>query len=129
MGVGSVVFASVPLVTFAAAVLHPLESFRWLTLGGGLLAIAGIAVMAGGAGTGAISLVGLLAMVMAVLCAAEAAIIAKRFPEGCNYSDPRLTSGITLPLPRRRHGVRSESRWRPQIGEPGISRRDSAWMA
>jgi hypothetical protein len=36
-----------------------------------------------------------------------------------------LTSGITLPLPRGLHGTRST----PQIGEPGISGRDSAWMA
>ena len=79
-GVAAVVFASVPLLTFAAAVTHRLEPFRWLTLAGGLLAIGGIALIVGGPGTGALSLVGILAMVVAAVCAAEAAIVAKRFP-------------------------------------------------
>jgi drug/metabolite transporter (DMT)-like permease len=80
VSVAGVVFASVPLVTFVAAVLHGLESFRWLTLVGALLAVAGIAVMVGGPGSDAPSLVGLLAMFAAGVCAAEAAVIAKRFP-------------------------------------------------
>jgi drug/metabolite transporter (DMT)-like permease len=80
VSVAAVVFASVPLVTFVAAVVHGLEPFRWLTLAGGLLAVAGIAVMAGGLGTGSVSVVGLLAMLAAGVCAAEAAVIAKRFP-------------------------------------------------
>jgi len=79
-GVAAVVFASVPLLTFAAAVLHRLEPFRLLTLAGALLAVAGIAVIVGGPGTGSISIVGVLAMVAASVCAAEAAIVAKRFP-------------------------------------------------
>ena len=80
VAVAAVVFASVPLVTFVAAVIHRLEPFRWLTLAGGLLAIAGIAVMAGGFGSSSISVLGLLAMVAAGVCAAEAAVIAKQFP-------------------------------------------------
>jgi drug/metabolite transporter (DMT)-like permease len=42
-GAASVVLASAPLATFVAAVLHRLETFRWLTLAGALLAIGGIA--------------------------------------------------------------------------------------
>lgn len=80
VSVAGVVFASVPLLTFVAAVLHGLESFRWLTLAGALLAVAGIAIMLGGPGAGALSLLGLLAMFAAGVCAAEAAVIAKRFP-------------------------------------------------
>jgi drug/metabolite transporter (DMT)-like permease len=80
VAVAAVVFASVPLVTFVAAVVHGLEPFRWLTLAGGLLAVAGISVMAGGLGTGSLSVVGLLAMFAAGVCAAEAAVIAKQFP-------------------------------------------------
>jgi drug/metabolite transporter (DMT)-like permease len=79
-GTASVLLASVPLVTFAAAVAHRLEPFRWLTLAGGLLAVAGIAVMVGGRGTGSISLAGLLALLAGAMCGAEAAIVAKRFP-------------------------------------------------
>ena len=80
VAVAAVVFASVPLVTFVAAVVHRLEPFRWLTLAGGLLAVAGIAVMAGGLGSESVSVLGLLAMVAAGVCAAEAAVIAKQFP-------------------------------------------------
>jgi drug/metabolite transporter (DMT)-like permease len=79
-GVAAVVFALVPLLTFAAALVHRLEPFRWLTLAGALLAVAGIALMVGGPGTGSLSIVGILAMVAAAVCAAEAAIVAKRFP-------------------------------------------------
>lgn len=79
-GVAAVVFASVPLLTFAAAVLHRLEPFRGLTLAGALLAVVGIAFMVGGPGTGSLSIVGILAMIAAAVCAAEAAIVAKRFP-------------------------------------------------
>lgn len=80
VSVAAIVFAVVPLVTFVSAVLHRLEDFRWLTLVGGLLTIGGIAVMTGGTGNGSISVVGILAMLAAAVCAAEAAIIAKRFP-------------------------------------------------
>lgn len=79
-GVASVVLASVPLVTFIAAVLHRLEPFRWLTLVGALLAIAGITVMVGGPGTGSLPLAGLLAMLVAAAFGAEAGVVAKLFP-------------------------------------------------
>lgn len=79
-GVASVLFASVPLVTFVAAVAHRLEPFRWLTLAGAALAIGGIAVMVGGPGTGSLPLLPLLAILAAAVCIAEAAIVAKRFP-------------------------------------------------
>jgi drug/metabolite transporter (DMT)-like permease len=80
VSIAAVLFASVPLVTFVAAVVHGLERFRWLTLAGGLLALAGIAAMGGGLGAGEVSVVGLLAMLAAGVCAAEAAVVAKQFP-------------------------------------------------
>lgn len=80
VGVAAVAFASVPLMTFLAAVLHRVEPFRWQVLAGGALAVGGIAVMEGGPGGGSISILGLLAMLAASACAAEAAIVAKRFP-------------------------------------------------
>jgi drug/metabolite transporter (DMT)-like permease len=79
-GVASVVLASVPLVTFGAAVLHRLERFRWLTLAGGLMALAGIGIMLGGQGSGSLSVLGLVALLLAAVCAAEAGVVAKRFP-------------------------------------------------
>ncbi|HEX2090471.1 MAG TPA: EamA family transporter [Actinomycetota bacterium] len=79
-GAASVVLASAPLATFVAAVLHRLESFRWLTLAGALLAIAGIGIMVGGPGGGSVSLVGLLALLAAAICAGEAGVVAKKNP-------------------------------------------------
>jgi len=79
-GVASVLFASVPLVTFLAAVAHRLEPFRWLTLVGAVLAIGGIAVMVGDPAADALPVLPLLAVVAAAICIAEAAIVAKRFP-------------------------------------------------
>ncbi len=79
-GVASIILASAPLTTFIAAVVHGLERFRWQTLGGALLAIGGIAVMAGGPGTAAVSVAGLLSLLLAAICIAEAAVVAKRFP-------------------------------------------------
>jgi drug/metabolite transporter (DMT)-like permease len=79
-GVASIILASVPLTTFIAAVLQGLERFRWQTLAGALLAIGGIAMMAGGPGAGSLSIAGLLALLLASICIAQAAVIAKRFP-------------------------------------------------
>lgn len=91
-GAAAVVLASAPLATFVAAVLHRLESFRWLTLLGALLAIAGIAIMAGGPGGGSLSLAGLLALLAAALCAAEAGVVAKKFPP----VQPLMMNGIAM---------------------------------
>ncbi|MDP8956197.1 MAG: EamA family transporter [Actinomycetota bacterium] len=79
-GAASVILASAPLATFIAAVLHRLESFRWLTLAGALLAIVGIAIMVGGPGGGSLSVAGILALLAASICAAEAGVVAKKFP-------------------------------------------------
>lgn len=79
-GAASVVLASAPLTTFIAAVLHRLEVFRWLTLVGALLAMGGIAVMVGGPGGGSVSLAGLVALLSAAVCAAEAGVVAKKNP-------------------------------------------------
>jgi drug/metabolite transporter (DMT)-like permease len=79
-GAASVLLASTPLLTFIAAVLHGLEGFRWLTLAGALIAIAGIGIMVGGVGTGTLPLLPVLAALGGALCGAEAAVVAKKFP-------------------------------------------------
>ncbi|HYU56673.1 MAG TPA: EamA family transporter, partial [Actinomycetota bacterium] len=78
-GAASVVMASVPLVTFVAAVLHRLERFRWRTLGGALVAIGGIAVMFGGGTSGELPLLRIGSLLAAAICSAEAAVVAKRY--------------------------------------------------
>lgn len=80
VGAASVVGASVPLLTFVAAVLHRLERFRWLTLAGAVLAIGGIGVMVGGLGATTLPILPLLAMLAGCICGAEASVVAKLFP-------------------------------------------------
>ena len=91
-GAASVVLASAPLATFVAAVVHRLESFRWLTLAGALLAIAGIGIMVGGPGGGSVSAVGLFALLAAALCAGEAGVVAKKFPA----VPPLMMNGVAM---------------------------------
>ncbi|HEX2068854.1 MAG TPA: EamA family transporter, partial [Actinomycetota bacterium] len=80
ISIAAVIFASVPLITFLAAVMHRLEPFRWLTLAGALIVLVGIGLMAGVAGTESISIIGILALIGAGVSAAEGAVVAKRFP-------------------------------------------------
>ncbi len=80
IGVAALIFASVPLITFLAAVLHRIERFRRLTLVGSLIVVGGIALMGGGAAEGPVSTIGILALLAAGVSAAEAAVVAKRFP-------------------------------------------------
>ncbi|HEX2090472.1 MAG TPA: EamA family transporter [Actinomycetota bacterium] len=80
ISIAAVIFASVPLITFLAAVLHGLEPFRWLTLAGALIVVVGIALMAGVARSESISIIGILALIGAGVSAAEGAVVAKRFP-------------------------------------------------
>lgn len=79
-GLAAVIFAIVPLFTFVLALTQGQERFRWRTLGGALLALAGIAVIFGQSAGLAVPVPSLLALIAAAACAAEAGIIAKRFP-------------------------------------------------
>lgn len=79
-GLGAIVLAMVPLLTFALALAHRQERFRWEGLIGGLLAIAGTAVIFGeGIDTG-VPLASLLALTGAAACFAETGIVVKAFP-------------------------------------------------
>jgi drug/metabolite transporter (DMT)-like permease len=75
----AVIAASVPLLTLLFAVLHRVERFRWRAVLGGLLAVAGIAVMVSGAGRLDSPWGAVLVMLGAVACAAESTVILKRF--------------------------------------------------
>ena len=79
-GLGAVFLATVPLLTFAFALAHRQERFRWDGLIGGVFAVAGMAVIFGeglGAGVPFASLVSLLA---AAACFAETGVVVKAFP-------------------------------------------------
>jgi drug/metabolite transporter (DMT)-like permease len=79
-GLGAVFLATVPLLTFAFALLHRQERFRWDGLIGGVLAVAGMAVIfREGIGAG-VPFGSLLSLFGAAACFAETGIVVKAFP-------------------------------------------------
>jgi drug/metabolite transporter (DMT)-like permease len=80
-GLAQVILALVPLLTLLLAAIQGLEHFRWRSLGGALLALAGIAaVFADRLGSG-VPTASMLAMVGAAACMAETNVVVKRFPK------------------------------------------------
>src|SRR5918912_787875 len=86
-GQAAVVGALLPLVTLFLAVAHGLERLGWRALAGGVVALAGVAVVSGEQVRGDVPLVSVVALLVAIVCGAEASIIIKRFPP----SDPFAT--------------------------------------
>jgi len=79
-GLGAVFLATVPLLTFAFALAHRQERFRWDGLIGGVFAIAGMAVIfREGIGAG-VPFASLLSLFAAAVCFAETGIVVKAFP-------------------------------------------------
>jgi len=91
-GLAAVILASTPLFTFALAVLHRQEQFRWQPLLGGAIALGGILVMFSRSASAAVPLSSLLAMIATAICAAEASIVIKQFPK----SHPITTNAIAM---------------------------------
>lgn len=79
-GLGQTVLALVPLATLFLVVLQRQERLRFSAVIGGLLALAGIAVMSGATVQGDVPALPLLALVGSALCFAQAAILVRRFP-------------------------------------------------
>lgn len=79
-GLGAIVLATIPLLTFVFAIAHRLERFRWPGLIGAALAMGGMAVVFHeGIGAG-VPFASLLALVVSAACFAETSIVVKRFP-------------------------------------------------
>ncbi len=79
-GFGAVFLATVPLLTFAFALAHRQERFRWDGLFGGVFAVAGMAVIfREGLGAG-VPFASLLSLFAGAACFAETAIVVKAFP-------------------------------------------------
>jgi drug/metabolite transporter (DMT)-like permease len=79
-GLGAILLATVPLLTFVFALAHRQERFRWGGLAGGILAIAGMAVIfREGVGAG-VPITSLLALLAGAACFAETGIVVKAFP-------------------------------------------------
>jgi drug/metabolite transporter (DMT)-like permease len=77
-GVGSVLAALTPLITFLLAVAHRMEAFRWRAVIGALVAVAGIVVAFFQLPDGTLQLLPLLAILVALVFQAESALILKR---------------------------------------------------
>jgi drug/metabolite transporter (DMT)-like permease len=79
-GIAGVLLATNPLVTYLFALGHRVERFRWDSMTGAVVVVAGTAVVLG-AGIGEdIPALSMLAILGASVCAAEGAIIVKTFP-------------------------------------------------
>ena len=95
--VGMVILSLVPLLTLVLAVAHGLERFRFQSLAGSLLALAGVALLFGERLTStsdAIPLISLLAIVGAAVAIAETGVIVKRFPRPHPVVNNALAMGV-----------------------------------
>jgi len=79
-GLGQTLLALVPLATLFLAVLQRQEALRAGALWGGLLALAGIAVMSNTTLRADVPLLSFLALVGSAFCFAQAAVVVRRFP-------------------------------------------------
>ena len=91
-GLASVLVALVPLLTFFLAIVHGLERFRLRGLAGGLIAVAGIAVVFAEQLGGTIEVAALLACIAGAVCGAESAVVAKLYPR----VDPAATNAVGM---------------------------------
>jgi drug/metabolite transporter (DMT)-like permease len=79
-GLGQVLLACVPLLTFGLALAHRQESFRWEGLIGAALAAGGIAVVFSSGIDAGVPLTSMLSILLGAACWAEALIVVKAFP-------------------------------------------------
>jgi drug/metabolite transporter (DMT)-like permease len=91
-GLGGTIMASVPLLTVMLAAMHRLERLRLRGVVGAMVALTGIAVMSSGALAGDVSLVSVLAVVVAAAAAAESGIVLKLLPS----AHPVVTNAIGM---------------------------------
>lgn len=79
-GLGQTLLALVPLATLLLAVIQRQERLRLDAALGSLIALAGVGVISGASVEGSLPLLSLLALLGAVLCFAEAAVLVRWFP-------------------------------------------------
>jgi drug/metabolite transporter (DMT)-like permease len=93
-GLGQIILALVPLLTFLFAVAERLEGFRWQSLVGALVAIAGIAVVFGDRVGAAVPLASMLAIVAAAACMAQSNVVVKRYPKCHPVANNAIAMGV-----------------------------------
>lgn len=102
-GATSVVMAMTPLVTLSLAVAHGQERFSPRGIAGGLLAVAGIAVLSIRSIGGDLSLMHLLAAIVAVFASAESSVLVKGFPR----THPITTNAVGMAVGAAGLGIAS----------------------
>lgn len=91
-GLGGTIMAAVPLITVGLAAAHRLEAIRPRALLGAVVALSGIAVMSAGTLSGDVSLVSVLAILVAATAAAESGVVLKLLPS----AHPIVTNAIGM---------------------------------
>jgi drug/metabolite transporter (DMT)-like permease len=91
-GLGGTVMASVPLLTVILAAGHRLEPMRLRAIVGAVIAFAGIGLMSSGALAGDVSILSVLAIVVAAAAAAESGIVLKLL----SSAHPVVTNAIGM---------------------------------
>ena len=91
-GLGGTIMASVPLLTVMFAAAHRLEPLRLRGLVGAVIALTGIAIMSSGALSGDVSLISVLAVMVAAAAASESGIVLKLLPS----AHPVVTNAIGM---------------------------------
>jgi drug/metabolite transporter (DMT)-like permease len=79
-GLGQTLLALVPLATLLLAVLQRQERLRLDAVVGSLIAVTGVGVISQASIEGSLPLLSLLALLGAVMCFSEAAVLVRRFP-------------------------------------------------
>jgi drug/metabolite transporter (DMT)-like permease len=79
-GLGQVLIACVPLLTFGLALVHRQETFRWDGLIGATLAVGGIAIVFSTGIHAGVPVTSMLAILAGALCWAEALVVVKGSP-------------------------------------------------
>jgi drug/metabolite transporter (DMT)-like permease len=85
-GTGGVLLALVPLLTLVFAALHRQERVTRSGLIGGVLAVVGVAVVSAGTLSADVPPLSLIALVGSAACFAEAAVVARKFPDADPFS-------------------------------------------
>jgi drug/metabolite transporter (DMT)-like permease len=91
-GLGGTIMASVPLLTVMFAAAHRLERLRLRGVLGAVIALTGIAIMSSGALSGDVSVISVLAVLVAAAAASESGIVLKLLPS----AHPVVTNAIGM---------------------------------
>lgn len=89
-----ILMALVPLFTLFLSTLHGVEAITRRGILGSILALAGIALTVGGASSGDLSLLPVVALMGAALFNAEGGVVIKRFPS----NPPIMTNAIAMTI-------------------------------